>query len=155
MNIIKRLLNAFVLIGAVLILIGFGFGVNEYLQSLKERVGACEREAELDVVVKNPPFKIVTEKDGRVYFVYTINGKRIKAEGRLTQVEIDEIRSELANEARSRCNSESQIYEIFSDEIGILFGGGFLLLLLNYILFGKFTLWNRVADTQKSDDGKS
>jgi len=122
MNIIKRLLNAFVLIGAVLILIGFGFGVNEYLQSLKERVGACEQQVEID--------EILSEFGGIAH-------------------------DPPAYEARSRCNSESQIYEIFSDEIGILFGGSFLLLLLNYFLFGKFTLWHRVADTQKSDDGKS
>lgn len=157
MNIVKRLLNVFALFGSTLFLISFGFGVNEYLQSVKDRDEACQQKIELDKSAKNPPFKVVTEKDGREYYLYTINGKRIQADGRLTKADVEKIRADLGGEAgdlawteaRNRCDAKLPIYEIFYNETGLWFGVVLLTMLLNYILLGKATLWNRVESPPK------
>lgn len=160
MNIVKRLLNVFLFTALLIFLIGLAARVGDYKNSLDAREAACKQQIALEKAALNPPFEILT--DGK--YLYTINGNRVETDALLTQADIKEIRSELGGEmgdpvlaeARDVCNGHLSIFSVLKSEdywaIPLMIC--LLIFVLNYILFGKVTLWNRVSGPERTEKPK-
>jgi hypothetical protein len=157
MNIVKRLLNVFLLTALLIFLVGLADGVGDYKNSLDAREAACKKQIALEKAALNPPFKKLSDKK----YLYTINGKRVETDTLLNQADIKEIRSELSGEmgdpvlteARNVCNGDLSIFSVLESEdywaIPLMIC--LLIFVLNYILFGKVTLWNSVSGSERAE----
>lgn len=157
MNIVKRLLNVFLLTALLIFLVGLADGVGDYKNSLDAREAACKKQIALEKAALNPPFEKLTDKK----YLYTINGKRVETDTLLNQADIKEIRSELSGEmgdpvlteARNVCNGDLSIFSVLESEdywaIPLMIC--LLIFVLNYILFGKVTLWNSVSGSERAE----
>ena len=136
MNVVKRLLNVMSLVCLLFVFVGLKDAIDEYNKKRIEREESCRRLTPLGAVQDgsdpNPFWRYLPDADGKT---------------------IDEV---IAS-TKAQCDKKIhwiQPYGSAKTVVGSAASLAALVAVLNYILLGKITLWNRVSGSDRAEKPK-